>query len=74
MYGPSAAGTASGVWEAQADPKARTTMLPTCDRAVRHRVLRVETAAERSTELGLLLPPKHTVLSVRPNDPGLNRG
>jgi hypothetical protein len=39
-------------------------MLPTCDSAVRHSVLRVETAAASATELGLLLPPKHTVLSV----------
>ena len=39
-------------------------MLPACDTAVRHRVLRVGTAALRSTEPGLLLAPKHTALSV----------
>jgi hypothetical protein len=39
-------------------------MLRTCDRAFRHRMPRIEAPAERSTELGLLLPPNHTVLHV----------
>ena len=39
-------------------------MLPTCDMLVCDCGLLVGAAAERSIELGLLLPPKHTVLSV----------
>jgi hypothetical protein len=36
MYGPPAAGISVGSGEAQAEARARTTMLPTFDRAVRH--------------------------------------
>jgi hypothetical protein len=48
-------------------------MLPMCDRAVRHRVLRVETAAAGCNELDLLLPPEHTVPVCQHNDSGVNR-